>query len=242
MTEKKKFIRRADHSKENPYVMVRRDTLQDVRLSYEARGMLGYILSQPDDWRVEPSELINDHCGRDKVYRILKELIEAKYIEHERSQDKDGKIRWGDYVVHESPLRPFPEKPYTANPDSKDSLNNKEGSAAKAAPHLRTTKIDDANVTQLISAWVSACQFVDMGQSFATNARKAKAREMLRWSKPVTCEEIKEFTSSELASGRKAPEFSFLPDKIGLWRSTSHNSAQSNAADMFKDLNIRILE
>ena len=80
MTEKKKFFRRAIHNKQNPYLMVKRDTVQNQNLSYEARGMLVYILSQPDDWRVQPSELITPLCGRDKVYRILKELIEAKYI------------------------------------------------------------------------------------------------------------------------------------------------------------------
>lgn len=148
----KKYIRRAEHSKENPYVMVRRNTLQDTSLSYEALGMLGYILSQPDNWRVEPSELVREGCGRDKVYRILKELIEKRYIEHEKHQGANNLIRWGDYVVHErpytenpytenqdmdSPSNRFPENPYTEKPDSKDSKNNtntitKENTRARA--------------------------------------------------------------------------------------------------------------
>lgn len=135
MTEKKKYLRRAIHDKQNPYLMVKRTTAQDKRLSYEARGMLVYILSQRDDWRVQPNELMIEGCGRDKVYRILKELMKLGYVEHEKSFDNQHKIIWGDYIVHEYPQTENPdtenqemdlgEKPFPENPDTEKPHSNK---------------------------------------------------------------------------------------------------------------------
>lgn len=137
MATRKKFIRRAIHSKENPYLMVKRTTVQDDNLSYEARGMLTYILSQPDNWRVQPAELVNKSCGRDKVYRILKELIEARYIEHEKTFNEHHRIIWGDYVVHETP--------YPENPDMKSYTDNQEmKSGRKPLPEIPDTENPDS--------------------------------------------------------------------------------------------------
>lgn len=232
MTDKKKYIRRADHSKENPYVMVRRQTLQDSNLSYEARGMLAFILSQPDHWRVEPSELINEHCGRDKVYRILKELIEAHYIEHERSQDKSGKIRWGDYVVHETPYKPFPEKPYTvkpdtAKPDSKDSYNKESRTKEKRAPKVATPEPRN----HLIDAYYTSMGFdaFDIGAHKYTKARMAVAGRMLKWSIPATCDEIKAYLE-----GRKPGvnyEFHYLEDDLIKCRLQKRMEEQKTTSD-----------
>lgn len=46
--------------------------------------MLTYLLSQPDDWAIGVDSLIRDGCGRDQVYRILKELRDAGHLVHER--------------------------------------------------------------------------------------------------------------------------------------------------------------
>lgn len=135
MSEKKVYIKRALHDRENPYLMVKRTTAQDKTLSYESRGVLVYLLSQREDWKVQPTELMIGGCGRDKVYRILKELIDAKYIEHEKSFDAQHKIVWGDYIVHEYPHAENPdtenqevvlrEKPFTENPDTENQHSNK---------------------------------------------------------------------------------------------------------------------
>lgn len=94
-------IQRSDHDVENPYAQVRRKTLQDVELSWAARGLLGYLLSKPDDWKVNPANL-QQKCGRTKVYSILTELIKAGYIKRV-AQRKDGKITHYDYFVSEEP-------------------------------------------------------------------------------------------------------------------------------------------
>lgn len=169
MTEKKKYIRRAVHDKQNPYLLIRRATAQDKQLSYEARGLLIYILSQREDWRVQPSELVIEGCGRDKVYRILKELIQAHYIQHEKSFDAQHKIVWGDYLVNEYPVsenpdtenqdmdlrgKPFPENPDTENTDSNkysEDKKNKVSTRRREKVSKSTSDISKWGVHQLNS-------------------------------------------------------------------------------------------
>lgn len=78
MTSEKR-IHRAKHDTENPYYIASRDTAQDKLISYDALGMLNYILSKPDDWVVQPSDLEREKCKRGKVYSILKVLIGLLY-------------------------------------------------------------------------------------------------------------------------------------------------------------------
>lgn len=113
MTEKV-YIRRAKHSAENPYFLLLRALAQDRTISFEARGVMAYILSKPDDWKVQPTDL-EQQCGRQKVYSILKELKDAGYIVQEQRQGKNGRFQPGDYIVFEQPCD---EKPHTVRPDT----------------------------------------------------------------------------------------------------------------------------
>lgn len=114
MTDKPVRIRRAQHDTENRYFPMRRDTAQDRNLSYEARGVLSYLLSKPDDWEIMVRDLQQEGCGRDKVYRILKELETHRYLTREQIR-VNGVIQGVEYVLYETPL---PEKPDTALPDT----------------------------------------------------------------------------------------------------------------------------
>jgi len=99
------------------YFIVSHILINDKRLSWEARGLLIYLLSKPDDWTVNVKYLIKGSpAGRDKVYRILSELIVYGYIERNIRRNKHGKICGYTYFVYEMPLSPFPENPDTDIP------------------------------------------------------------------------------------------------------------------------------
>src|SRR5689334_19714356 len=85
--EKQRRIFRADAGQ---YFALRIKTAQDDNLSFEARGMLVYLLSKPPDWIVQPKNL-EQRCGRNQVYRILRELIKAGYIQRIIVRDPKGK-------------------------------------------------------------------------------------------------------------------------------------------------------
>ncbi|WP_030274540.1 hypothetical protein [Streptomyces sp. NRRL B-24484] len=88
-------------------------TLQDRRLSYTARGLLGDLLSRPDGWR-EDGRSLADSCvqGRIAVAKALRELTAAGYYWVVKYQDQSGK--WHSAVhVYDTPqqLAPGVETP-----------------------------------------------------------------------------------------------------------------------------------
>lgn len=106
-------IRRA--ARRQRYLIVDQAAVEDTRLSWAARGLLAYLLSRPDDWKV----LVNDlrkrgDLGRDGIYRLLRELRNAGYVTFERTRDAKGRMRGGTYIVSEVPR---PDSPDVDAPD-----------------------------------------------------------------------------------------------------------------------------
>lgn len=127
-------VKRTQHDSQQPYFMMVRSTAQDLALSPEALGILTYLLSKPDGWEVTVKDLDQrEGVGRDKAYRILRELIDKRYIERTRLSDEQGHIQGYLYEVYEAP---FPENPYTGNQDTYiiESIDNTESIAATETP------------------------------------------------------------------------------------------------------------
>lgn len=100
--DSKKNIFRVQKSKENPYVMINKSFFNDTSLSLKAKGLLGYILTLPDDWKIYENELVNHHKdGRDSVRSAIKELINAGYIERVQTRNEKGRITGYEYSVYE---------------------------------------------------------------------------------------------------------------------------------------------
>lgn len=122
-------ITRAPHDSQNPYKSVRRATFEGSGLSFEARGVMAYLLMKPDNWRIDIADLMREgEIGRDKTYKIINELITHRYLERVDDRDK-GKFGGATYLLYESPypekpemVEPLPEKPYPVLPDTEKPL------------------------------------------------------------------------------------------------------------------------
>lgn len=91
-------------SKPERYAVLDHNMLRDARLSFAARGMLGYLLSRPENWQVQVSDLINQSpAGRDAVYAILRELEKHGYMRREEKRDASGRITHYETEVRELP-------------------------------------------------------------------------------------------------------------------------------------------
>ncbi|TCJ87986.1 UNVERIFIED_ORG: DnaD/phage-associated family protein [Anoxybacillus amylolyticus] len=101
--------------KEN-YVVLDKGFLHDRELSWQAKGLLAFMLSMPNDWVFNMKDLQNrSKNGRDATYRIMKELIEAGYVTRVENRD-GGKFGKVEYVVHEVKQSPHTESPDTVPP------------------------------------------------------------------------------------------------------------------------------
>ena len=103
----------------NRFLIIDQSAIEDDRLSWAARGLLGYLLSKPDDWKV----LVNDlrkrgDLGRDGIYRLLRELRDTGYLRFVRKRDRFGRIRGGTYIVREIATAPHPDLPDMVEPDT----------------------------------------------------------------------------------------------------------------------------
>lgn len=84
------------------FVTVHKSFIHDDNLSWKAKGILLYLLSRPDDWRIYETEL-NKHSsdGRDSLRTGIKELEEAGYIHRTRKRNEKGQLREYEYQVFE---------------------------------------------------------------------------------------------------------------------------------------------
>jgi Mn-dependent DtxR family transcriptional regulator len=66
------------------FTIVPNAVFADTRLSIEAKGVLGYLLSRPRKWRVRPEHVARTlNVGCKKLQRIFRELIGAGYVTRE---------------------------------------------------------------------------------------------------------------------------------------------------------------
>lgn len=86
------------------FVTVHKSFIHDDNLSWKAKGILLYLLSRPDDWKIYETEL-NKHSsdGRDSLRTGIKELEEAGYIHRTRRRNEKGQLREYEYQVFEQP-------------------------------------------------------------------------------------------------------------------------------------------
>lgn len=92
------------HKRDHPFVQIDKRSIDDPRLSWKAKGLLVYLLSKPNDWKIYVDEL-KDHAtdGRDSTMTAINTLEEYGYIEKDRKHNDDGTFAGFEYIVKESP-------------------------------------------------------------------------------------------------------------------------------------------
>jgi hypothetical protein len=94
--------------------------IEDRRLSWEALGLLVYLLSRPDDWTVNVRHLarLGRGASRDKIYRILRELSAAGYAHERVIRQDDGRYASREWLITDEPSGiPDTAQPEQAKPD-----------------------------------------------------------------------------------------------------------------------------
>lgn len=143
-TEKTIKIHRGNE--DDPNFVSPRSAPQDRSLTWEARGMLWYLLSKPGDWEVRPLDL-QQQCGKNRAYKILNELIQHQYIQRIYHRDEKGRIEDIEYMVYSKPVimpsAPFPQNQELENSDTtvidNKSTDSVTGTSVNDSEILHTT-------------------------------------------------------------------------------------------------------
>lgn len=91
--------------KQQRYSVIDNTGFEDPRLSYKAKGLLGYFLTKPDNWQVRMEDL--DKHGTDGIDSIksgMRELRKIGYATLETGRDKNGHLTGKEWVIHETPI------------------------------------------------------------------------------------------------------------------------------------------
>lgn len=158
--------------REQNYLVVQKDCLNEKSLSWGARGIHSYLMGKPSDWRVMVQELINSSPhGKHAIYGFLNELIAAGYIKRVRETEENGRVKQYVYIVYETrqepdksekpplpkkqeveekplpdfrdPAKPLPENQPLPNNDLTKDLNNQAAEKAAANFEIICNKLSE---------------------------------------------------------------------------------------------------
>lgn len=94
-------IYRTVHNKENPYYIKNRAAVSDKRLSFKAKGIHDYLMSKPDNWTVNESELESAATdGLSAVKSGVQELLQYGYMSRVKVDQDPDTGRFGGYETH----------------------------------------------------------------------------------------------------------------------------------------------
>ena len=145
--------------REHNYTVVSNKVYDKNQLSWQAMGLLGYLLTKPDDWKVMVAELVNvtketaKPTGPEGVYNIIKELKEKGFISVRKNSDGST-----DYTVYDEPNQGKPNqgKPNQGKPNQGKPNQGKpnqaepnQGKPNQAEPTLVNTEYKQVlNITK----------------------------------------------------------------------------------------------
>lgn len=130
-------IIRVQHDSDHPYKVLNTSFANDARLSWAARGLLVYLLSKPNDWKMRLSDVVKQSsAGRDAVYAILRNLEDVGYLRRIRSRKPDGTFEYTTIIYEVA--QPVTDNPETEDPTEDETFQADEPVADKplAAPPI----------------------------------------------------------------------------------------------------------
>jgi len=133
------------------WLVFEKSTIEDPKLSFRALGLLTFILSKPDYWRVDATEIAGERAeGRDAIRTALNELRDAGYLTRQRYQDAGG--HWvTDTVVTELPAPTDDGFPGAGEPTAGEPTVGAPG-ALKSPVVIPVSEVDVPNGTSTRAA------------------------------------------------------------------------------------------
>jgi len=91
--------------RQNPFVQIDRRIPENQNLTWKAKGLLSYLLSRPDDWNINMTDLVKRSLdSTTSVKSGIKELKKNGYVQSICFKNHKGQIYKWEYVVYEVPI------------------------------------------------------------------------------------------------------------------------------------------
>lgn len=106
MTAIQETIHRANF--EDHFTTLFNPSVEDQRLTWQAKGLLWYLISRPKNWSINRNHLSKiytgpkKNCGKDAVDEMFRELIDLQYITYTKNCPNTGKM------IHRYDVYPMP--------------------------------------------------------------------------------------------------------------------------------------
>lgn len=97
-------IQRCPHDEENPYTQIHNDLIRDKSISPNCRMIIIFLLSNKNNWIIRIPKLYEEfknYLGKDVVYRLINEAIEAGYMM--RKEFTVNNLKRYQYFLSEKP-------------------------------------------------------------------------------------------------------------------------------------------
>jgi len=148
--------------KKEKYTSISNKPIEDNRLTFGARGLLIYLLSKPNEWKIRTAHLVKQSpAGSHALNSLIKELKEHGYMERIRSQKPDGTFEWITNVYEEPTIPQLSTHGLSINGKPPHIVNTEEVSTEKkktltpngAAPKQPTPQQQMFEALAVVTGW-----------------------------------------------------------------------------------------
>ena len=129
--------------------------LNNVNLSWKAKGLFVYLWSQADEWDFYETEVVKHSTdGLSSLKSGLKELEEQGYLKRERQRDDKGHFKENNWILSENPILenrmlddPILENSTLTNTNNNNNNNNNN--------NITTTTTEPTEIGSIYEFWES---------------------------------------------------------------------------------------
>lgn len=118
------MIIRSPKNNANSFMKLDKEFLNNKNLSWKAKGLLGCLLSLPDDYIFSEKAICSMSIdGKESTSKGIKELVKNGYIQIKKIKCSNGRFNGVDYIIFEKPLYDFDKPIKCAQQQSKSELD-----------------------------------------------------------------------------------------------------------------------
>lgn len=159
---------------ETAFTRVPNDWARDPKLSFKAKGLLTYLLSHSDGYRLTVEQVVAEATdGKSAVYSAIKELVEHGYLERVQRRGERGKVGEVDYYVADAP-QVTTASGFTASgkPESGDELGEQGVSAGGTASRFSASGLSACGESTTKKTRVLEDQVLEDEKTISLSARE----------------------------------------------------------------------